>query len=355
MHRSLPCSDESIDVVEITFNIGQANSLDIFTRHLASLGGPSVDGVQKQAVQYAALFTAQLSEAQNSHLKSYSAGHLAALIFTGMIAVEPRDIPEELPPMAALEDDARCLYLASRNQFLLCLVQQTPFAFDMDNEGKMVRLVGNFKGGGAIPRADEGPAESIELSSHAGLQLGAHTEAPYHCCLMPRDGHSPAPSSLVLSALWNPLDEPTRVIPMGQILDNMGARMALALTSKSFGYTRSDSFVAGKGEQDKSVSILEFDEQGEFAVRYNDYRFSLMPNAGPWVKRAFTEFRRRIKATSPLEVVLQPSSAIIINNSRALHGRDVLKDNRRLLVRLFGYSKFVQPVVLNEDPLIVRG
>ena len=48
MHKTLSCPDEFIDVVEIAFNKDKANSLDIFARHLASLGGPSVDGVQKK-------------------------------------------------------------------------------------------------------------------------------------------------------------------------------------------------------------------------------------------------------------------------------------------------------------------
>lgn len=35
--------------------------------------------------------------------------------------------------------------------------------------------------------------------------------------------------------------------------------------------------------------------------------------------------------------------------------RELIRDNRRLLFRLFGYSQFAQPVVLNEYPLLVRG
>ena len=66
-------------------------------------------------------------------------------------------------------------------------------------------------------------------------------------------------------------------------------------------------------------------------------------------------FQALVAETPPLPFLLQPSTALVINNSRALHGRDTVKDNRRLLVRLFGYSPFAQPVVLREDPLLVRG
>lgn len=354
MYRLFPASEEWVDIVEVIFNERQANSLDVFTRHLAAMGGPSICGVQKVAMEYAALFLPQLSPEQSAYLDHYAKGQLAVLVFSGMLDFDTC-LPEALPPLAALEDDPRCLYLASRNQLLLCLVQQTPFAFDIDNQGKIIRIVGNFKGGGSTARRDEPSPEAIELSSHAGLQLGPHTEAPYHCCIEARDGHSPAPSSLVLTALWNPLSEPTHVIPLGRVLDRMGARAALALTSRSFEYTRSDCFVAGQGYQDRHVSILEFDEHGEFAARYNDYRFSVSPTASPWAKKAFAQFKACVNSTSPFAVVLQPSSAVLINNSRALHCRDIIRDNRRLLIRLFGYSSFAKPIVLNDDPLIVKG
>lgn len=46
---------------------------------------------------------------------------------------------------------------------------------------------------------------------------------------------------------------------------------------------------------------------------------------------------------------------MVINNVRALHCRDVIKDNRRVLVRIFGLSKFSFPVVISEDPLLLQG
>ncbi len=46
---------------------------------------------------------------------------------------------------------------------------------------------------------------------------------------------------------------------------------------------------------------------------------------------------------------------MIINNVRALHCREVIKDNRRVLVRVFGLSKFASPMVISEDPLLLRG
>ena len=355
MYKLYPPSDDLIEVVEIILSEDQASTLDVFTRHLADAGGPSVSGVQKTAKHYAELFASKLSVKQKAYLDTYADGQLAVLMFTGMLVPHDFDIPDVLPSLAELEYDSRGNYLAARNQLLLCLVQQRAFAFDMDNDGKIVRFVANFKGGGRIPRDDEDPAHPVNLSSHAGVGLGPHTEAPYHCSVHSRDLHSPAPSSLILTALWNPLDEPTQVIPLGKVLDEVGTKDALALTSHSFRYTRSDSFVKGKGEQDSSVSILEFDPQGEFSVRYNYYRFSVLPDASPLIKKAFMNFKSRVQSATPFAFVLQPSSALIINNSRTLHCREIIQDNRRLLVRLFGYSRFAKPIILNDDPLIVQG
>ena len=38
-----------------------------------------------------------------------------------------------------------------------------------------------------------------------------------------------------------------------------------------------------------------------------------------------------------------------------LHSRDTILDNRRLLVRLFAYAPHTEPLVLQSDPLVVRG
>jgi hypothetical protein len=46
---------------------------------------------------------------------------------------------------------------------------------------------------------------------------------------------------------------------------------------------------------------------------------------------------------------------MVINNVRALHCRDLIKDNRRVLVRIFGLSKFSSPIVITDDPLRLQG
>jgi hypothetical protein len=236
---------------------------------------------------------------------------------------------------------------------LLELVDNSAFAYDMDNEGKVVRLVANFKGGGLNRIAAE--PDLKELSSHSGLALGPHTEAPYWCAINAKDGHSPSPSSLILSALWNPGHEPTRVIPLRSILDKIGATNCLALTTSNFQFTRSDSFVSGKGEDGRNVSILTFDDNVGFAARFNSYRFSVNDNASPLVKTAYTALCKAIGEATPAEYTLTQESAMTINNVQALHCRDVIKDNRRLLVRIFGLSKFSSSIVISEDPLLLQG
>ncbi|GLO30536.1 hypothetical protein PPUN12996_25920 [Pseudomonas putida] len=101
--------------------------------------------------------------------------------------------------------------------------------------------------------------------------------------------------------------------------------------------------------------MLQFEPNGGFSVRYNSYRFSLNDRACSAAARAFDAFQKALDNARPLAFVLQPDSALLINNSRALHGRDMVQDNRRLLIRQFGYSPFAVPLVLAEDPLLVRG
>lgn len=124
---------------------------------------------------------------------------MSLLIFTGLLNVTDATPPPELPALAILENRFDILCLAARNQILLNLVDHRSFAYDIDNDGKLVRLVANFKGGG-IERINTEPAK-IEISWHSGLLLGPHTEAPYWCAVKAKDNHSPSPSALILSAV----------------------------------------------------------------------------------------------------------------------------------------------------------
>ncbi|MDR3559813.1 MAG: hypothetical protein P4N59_00025 [Negativicutes bacterium] len=239
-----------------------------------------------------------LVEQQLYTLKRYADGQSSALLFDQMLAPEDCSPPDALPDLNLLECDFECLRLSSRNQILLALVEHRPFAFDMDNDGKLVRYVANFKGGGRQLLPDEAETAKVELSSHAGLHLGPHTEAPYHCSRRSADG---------------------------------------------------------LGQQSKHVSIVEFDEHGRFSIRFNDYRFSTTAGASAAAKNAFEKLRYKIRSTTPIQIPLQPTCSLLINNCKTLHCRDTIKDNRRLLIRLFGYSKFAHPIVLNNDPLRVQG
>lgn len=342
------------EIGRLAFDARQARMIEAAAVDIAQLGGPQMPGAKWKAKYCAKELAITLDEQQLEVARHFAAGKLSLVIFEGMVGMAD-DVPQALPALAELEKEFHCLRLASRNQILLHLVGHRAFAYDMDNHGQITRLVGNFKGGGETKIENEPDPASVELSSHSGLALGAHTEAPYHCAIKAADGHSPAPSALILSARWNPLNEPTTVIPMFDIIDRLGAHHALALTAKAFRFTRSDSFVSGKGEGAEGVSILEFDDKGTFALRYNSYRFSVCEGAPAAAGAAFERLKEEVAKGEMVSVALQPDNAIVINNSRALHCRDVIKDNRRLLVRLFGYSEDAQPVVLSDDPLIVQG
>lgn len=56
-----------------------------------------------------------------------------------------------------------------------------------------------------------------------------------------------------------------------------------------------------------------------------------------------------------LKVDLNPTKTIPINNTKALHCRNFIEDNRRALVRLFGYSRFSAALDQSTDPVLVKG
>lgn len=320
---------------------------------LAAAGGPQEKGADILAKAAAIELLKLMTIAQKNLIDAYADGLLSYLIFADMKPVNSGETPAKLDSLEMMERNENVLYLAARNHILLEIAGNRAFAYDIDNNGKVVRVVANYKGGGSDALDDE-PA-GVELSSHSGLGLGPHTEAPYWCSFASENGHSPAPSTLILSALWNPLHEPTTIIPVAPVLQEIGVINSLALTTKSFGFTRSDSFVDAKGEDGKCVSILDYNQDYGFAARYNFYRFSVDDDASTSVKTAYSAFVSAVGSAHLERVVLDQTNAVLINNYRSLHCRDVIKDNRRLLVRLFGYSKKATPIILDHSPLIVKG
>jgi hypothetical protein len=335
------------------FDIRQSTLLHHFAEEVAAIGGPQASGAESKASMAATELMLSFSKGQCELLGAYSNGLVSMLIFEGLQKINDVSPPNALPDLNSLENRHDVLCLSSRSQILLKLVDNRAFAYDLDNEGRLVRLVANFKGGGLIKINAE--PETNELSSHSGRALGPHTEAPYWCAVNAKDGHSPSPSSLILTALWNPSLEPARVIPLPPILDQIGFSNCLALTTGNFQFTRSDSFVSGKGKDGRNVSILEFDDNVGFAARFNSYRFSVNDNVSTFIRRAYSALCQSVDEAIPVEHTLTQESAIAINNIRALHCRDVMKDNRRVLVRIFGLSKFSSPIVISDDPLLIQG
>lgn len=280
------------------------------------------------------------------------------MVFTGLydrnIDGSKTAPPDELPSLKELETDLECIKLGASNQILLEMVNQFAFAYDIDNYGKIMRLVGNFKGGGVNKLSTE-KAENVDKSSHSGIALSAHTEAPYHCISTVEAGHSPAPSSLILTARWNPLSEPTTVIPISSILNKLNFEEVLALSTRNFDFTRSETFTEGKGSGGQNVSILEVDKNGRIGMKYNSYRFTANDKAPEFVKKTLEKFNELIQEAYQDKIDLQPSVSIIINNTLALHCRDIIQDNWRLLVRLFGYRNDIDYISLQNDPPLVKG
>lgn len=343
--------DSRMNVLSLTEE--QADYLEEAAAELATGGGPQAPGAAARARAAAQTLLNRLAASQRSVVSSFAAGDLPLLVVEGMHG-PLYATPPELPPIEKLKTSSACMQLASRSQILLELAGLRAFAFDLDGN-EMVRLVANFKGGGASKLREEPRIDKVELSSHAGFALGAHTEPPYYCSGLAAEGHSPAPSTLILTARWNPLNEPTTVVPIREVLEQLDAMHVLALTSRVYGFRRVDSHDAAKSEDGQGVSILDWCDDGTFSMRFSAYRFSVQEGAPPIFAMALDRLKAEIAKAKVVRVVLGPERAMIINNRICLHGRDVIKDNRRLLIRLFGYDPAAVPIILSDDPLLVQG
>jgi hypothetical protein len=320
---------------------------------MAANGGPQVVGMRGKAELHADRLREMLSSDQRAILDSYAKNRVTLLIVEGMIDFSDNDLPKELPTLDDLKRDVRCLALASRNQILLNLAGNRAFAYDLDYN-EMVRIVGNFKGGGRKRIENEPLPESVELSSHSGLALGAHTEPPYYCSVNATKSHSPAPSTLILTARWNPKQEPTTIIPIAELLQEIGPAVVLALTKKHYRFTRPNSYTAGD-EDGIGVSVLDYNSHGDYALRFSAYRFSACPDASASSKHAIEVLQTGIANAKQIKVVLNPTRSILINNTKALHRRDIIEDNRRILIRLFGYNRYSTALYKSTDPALVKG
>lgn len=103
------------------------------------------------------------------------------------------------------------------------------------------------------------------------------------------------------------------------------------------------------------MPIFELNTQGKLVANYNSERFSVSPSAPEFVKATYSKLSKMAEDSEFDGVNLQPSRLVVINNPLCLHCRDILQDNRRTLVRVFGYRKNADYVLINQDPLIVKG
>lgn len=334
------------DFDSLEFSDAQSELLFLFSKKIAQDGG--ID--QKQDLTERGFFINEILKSLTSHqqaiLKRYKEGKIGALFISNLLNSkgnkDNEPIPNELPLEKSLITTDTVQYISARSSLLLELIDQKTFAYDIENHGKAIRLVANFK-------------KSNKPCSHSGVSLSAHTETPYFCSKKHTNGHSPAPSSLILSAVWNPLDEPTNIIPMYKIIEDMQPDLLDQLKSNYYDFIRSDSFNEGEGSGGKNVSILEEYIDGTYMLKFNFLRFKTSENAPILANKAIEELKEKIMKFNPLKFPLSSTNTLIINNFKTMHCRDVIQDNRRLLVRIFGYENNIDPIVISNNPYIVKG
>lgn len=135
------------EVSKFYFDSKQANILNEHFEAIADIGGPQASGARLKAVLAAHELRTSLSTEQLRLVKKYSDGLMSMLVYEGLSTITDSEPPKKLPDLQRLETQHDILCLAARNQILLELVDHQAFAYDIDNEGKLVRLVANFKGG----------------------------------------------------------------------------------------------------------------------------------------------------------------------------------------------------------------
>ncbi len=330
-----------------------ARVISILSREIATLGGPDATGAQSLSAAVAHTVYATLDAEQASIIDAYRRGEIAAVVFEDLDPLDDDLVPDVLPPHDTLQADTGTIQLAARSQLLLSLVAQRAFAYDIENAGKVVRLVADFTSRHATERSVH-PTPEVSRSSHSGANLGAHTEGPYFSTQRVVGTHSPAPSSLILTARWNPAEEPTAIMPLSPLLEALNGAEALALSRPTFHFSVSDSYPEGT-DTPENVPLLDFSPEGVPFIRMNMHRARPSHGAPSSSRRAFSKFSKAIATAVTTKITLNPRKTLLINNRQCMHGRDAIEDGRRLLIRLFGYDLGVRAVAVQSDPLVVRG
>ncbi|MDZ7818691.1 MAG: hypothetical protein U5K55_08755 [Aliarcobacter sp.] len=133
------------DIQIIYFEKKQADYLHHLSDEIAFLGGPEDPRTNSLVSMGVVKLKEKLSSSQNSILHNYINGETSVLVFENMneFSIES-DTPDKFPPLSVLEKSYDILYLGGRNQILLKLIEEDAFAYDIDNEGKLIRVVANL-------------------------------------------------------------------------------------------------------------------------------------------------------------------------------------------------------------------
>jgi len=180
--------------------------------------------------------------------------------------------------------------------------------------------------------------------------MRGHTDAvsfpfpgPYKDTLYP--DISPAPDILCLVCLRNPDKTHTRLIPLDDVIEKLEPETIQELQKEQFTIECQNTFrkgtrnIIGEVHFAYDANILQKNEDNNYMVRYSHSKAAADHDNIPALK-ALEKFQNAIR-DSIIKVKLEPGDVIILNNRRALHGKDKHSENyglqTRWLLRSYGF------------------
>lgn len=303
---------------------------------IAKNGGPQVSGSRKLAAESAQILVEFLTEDQKQIVSKFSSGEISLLVFRCMNAINNHVDSVFLSSSVKIKKEFYCLVLAARNQILLHLVSHCECPLGHDKPP--FDVIGNFNEDSEAWTEAGAPSGTAETASAYRLALKARTEPPRRCSTVSPGVRPPTPSALILTARWNPRRELITAIPISRAIDKIDRKTISALTKHDFKlFLNGDS--STQSDMQHYFPILEYNDKNFVSINFNPYHSIPSDGLSDYSKAALEMLFNEISKLPMVRLSLDASSALLINNMKALNCCDLEPNDRQLIVKMAGYSK----------------